>query len=105
MLAFELIPDALEAKWKELAMSQAKWETLEKNEKNFLATLMTGYEGAISYREMMARADEKFRNYLESVMEAREEMLRHKAEINWLETAFEWYRSSNANERARINLR
>lgn len=105
MLAFELIPDALEKKGIELATSQAKWETLEKNEKTLLATIMTEYDGSISNREMMARASKRFTDFLDTVKTAREEMLRHKAEINWLETAFEWYRSSNANERARINLR
>ena len=105
MIAFELIPDELEKKGIELAMSQAKWETLEKNEKTELATIMLEYDGSISHREMMARSNQKYKTFLETVRTAREEMLTHKAQINWLETAFEWYRSSNANERARINLR
>lgn len=82
MLDFNLIPDALEAKGKELAVSQANWETLEKNEKNQLALLMLEYDGSISHRDMMARANHKYIDYLNTVAEAREIMLRHKAEIN-----------------------
>lgn len=105
MLAFELIPDALEKKGIELAMSQAEYETLEKNEKTILASIMMQQDGSISNREMIARASDEYKVYLQTVRASREKMLTHKAQINWLETAFEWYRSSNANERARINLR
>lgn len=105
MLAFELIPDALENKGKELAGNQAEYETLEKNEKTVLASIMMKQEGSISNREMIARANQEYKDFLDTIKTARRKMLVNKAEINWLETAFEWYRSSNANERARINLR
>lgn len=105
MIAFELIPDSIEVKWKQLAMLQAEWEMLDENKKNILASIMLEYDWAISHREMLARANPKYIKHLESVQFAREEMLKTKAEISGLETAFEFYRSSNANERARINLR
>lgn len=54
---------------------------------------------------MLARSNPKYTTYLESVREAREEMLTLKAEINALEISFEFFRTNNANERARINLR
>jgi len=105
MEKFENIPDALEAKWKELATIQAQWETLDENKKNILASIMLEYEWSISHREMLARANLKYQKHLESIQFAREEMLKLKAEINALEISFEWYRSANANERARINMR
>ncbi len=66
---------------------------------------MLEYDGAISHREMLARANPKYQKHLESLQFAREEMLKLKVEVNALEISFEWYRSANANERARINMR
>lgn len=82
MLAFELIPDALEKKGIELAMSQAEYETLEKNEKTILASIMMQQDGSISNREMIARASDEYKVYLQTVKTAREKMLTHKAQIN-----------------------
>jgi len=104
MLSFELIPDAIEKKGIELAQSTATWETLDENKKNVLASIMLEYDGAISHREMLARANPKYTAHIDSVQTARQEMLRHKAELNGLEIAFEFYRSSNANERARMRM-
>jgi hypothetical protein len=105
MLSFELIPDAIEKKGIELAQSTATWETLDENKKNVLASIMIKLDGSISSREMEARSKKEYHDYIGQVAVAREAMLRHKAELNGLEISFEFYRSSNAMERARINLR
>jgi hypothetical protein len=54
---------------------------------------------------MLARATHRYQDYIATIRTAREAMLTTKAEINALEISFEWYRSANANERARINMR
>ena len=105
MLKFELIPDALEAKWIELSKAQSDWEYLDENKKNILASLMLKFEGSVASREMQARNHDEYKSHLFALKDAREEMLKLRAEISSLEISFEWYRSTNANERARINMR
>lgn len=82
MLDFNLIPDALEKKGKELAENQAEYETLEKNEKTVLASIMMKHEGSISNREMIARADQEYKDFLGTIKTARQKMLVNKAEIS-----------------------
>lgn len=113
MKTFDEIPDLIESKGIELAKSTAEWELLDECTKVILATISCNLstfenkEGKTSEAERtrLALANPEYKKHLEAKKIAREEMLRHKAEQNALEISFEFYRTNNANERARINMR
>lgn len=114
MLPFDKLPDAIEAKWIQLAMSTAEFESLDDNSKVILATLSNKiWEFSSSTTSKMSEAEKtrialgnpEYKKHLEAKKIAREEMLRHKAELNWMEIAFDYYRAQNANERSRISFR
>jgi len=112
MLSFELIPDAIEKKGIELAQSTAEWELLDECTKVILSSIacnlstfhVTDARISEAERTRLALAHQDYKKHLEAKKIAREEMLKHKAEMNGLESAFEWYRSNNANERARMRM-
>lgn len=100
MLAFELLPDAIEAKWIELSESTANWELLDECSKVILASLATFSDGkSEAEKTRLALAHPDYKEHLEAKKIAREQMLRHKAEQNALETTFDYLRTMSANSR------
>lgn len=99
MLDFELLPEAIEEKWKTLALSQAHYEFLEEDKKTYLSSLMLKTEWSMALREMTARASEDWKTYLAWLRAIREDMLTLKAELASLTAQFDYQRSMNANSR------
>lgn len=100
MLAFELIPDAIEKKGIELAESTSEWELLDECTKVILASLATFSDGkSEAEKTRLALAHPDYKKHLEAKKIARQEMLRHKAEQNALETTFDYLRTIAANSR------
>lgn len=103
MELFDKIPDLIQEKGIALAEAQSQFEFLEEDKKVYLATLMNQCEGSEASRERQARVKPEWSLYLEGVREARETMLRLKAEYVALQSSFDYMRSMNAN--SRNNLR
>lgn len=99
MLNFDLLPEAIEEKWKALALSQAHYEYLEEDKKTYLSSLMLKLEWSMALRDMTARASEEWKTYLEGLRAVREDMLTLKAEYASLEAQFKYQQAINANNR------
>lgn len=107
MELFENIPDLIEKKGIQIAESTAEWELLDECTKVILATLscnVSTFEDSKTKtseaeRTRLALAHPDYRKHLEAKKIARQEMLRHKAEQNALETTFDYLRTMSANSR------
>lgn len=100
MLAFDLIPEAIEKKGIEIAESTSKWELLDECTKVILASLATMSNGkSEAEKTRLALAHPDYEKHLKAKKIARQEMLRQKAEQNALETTFDYLRTMSANSR------
>lgn len=100
MLAFDLIPEAIEKKGIEIAESTSEWELLDECTKVILASLATMSNGkSEAEKTRLALAHPDYKRHLEAKKIARQEMLRQKAEQNALETTFDYLRTMSANSR------
>lgn len=99
MLAFELIPDALEKKGLEYSESKSTYEYLDEMKKTVLASIMNELEGSEASRERVARTDERYIKHVEAIRIARHAMLKNEAEYKALNAEFDMQRSINANSR------
>lgn len=104
MIEFHLIPSEAERIWNELAIATANFEMLEESKKSVLATCASKYEWSEATRERQARIDKEFKDYLLWVQQSRILMLQLKYQLDALKMKFDFYRSTNATERLKINL-
>lgn len=100
MELFENIPDLIEKKGIQIAESTSEWELLDECTKVIVASLATFSDGkSEAEKTRLALAHPDYKKHLEAKKIARQEMLRHKAEQNALETTFDYLRTMSANSR------
>lgn len=107
MIEFSLIPDEIEKKGIQIAESTSEWELLDECTKVILATIscnLSTFENkdgktSEAERTRLALAHPDYKKHLKAKKIARQEMLRHKAELNALETTFDYLRTMSANSR------
>lgn len=103
MINFNEIPDKMKTNGEILADSTAQYEFLDWMTKTLLSQL-SPIEGSEASKEREARKHPDFIIHLEGLREARKSMLVAKTTQEALQARFDWYRTTNSNRRAEMQL-
>ena len=102
-ISFEQIPESIVEIWEKLAEAKSHYDYLDSMAKTVLSGLGNGSSEAERNRTGLSHPD--YKTHLQWVKQAQREFLTYQAWYKALDTRFEYCRSENATERARINLR
>ncbi len=89
---------------KEFASAKAKSEMLNESKKSVIASIASEHEWSEATKERIARASDKFKEYLAWVQQARKKELELKYAIDSLNMDFEYRRSMNSIKKREMNI-
>jgi len=103
-MQFNELAHQLYEKGKEYASVRAKSEMLSESKKSVIASIASKYEWSEATKERIARASDKFKEYLWQVQQVRQMELELKYEIDSITMQFEYYRSMNSVRKKEANI-
>ena len=103
-MEFKEIPKAYLDVSKKYAIAKANSDMLDESKHSVLATEASIHDGSEAMRNRQARKSDKYKNYLVAVQQAKQIELELKHELISLQMEFDYYRSKQSTERAKMNL-